>query len=380
MRILAFIFHFPPMSGGGPVVSFGIVNTLAILGHEVTVLVPDLEWKEKRYEPPMHKNLTVVRVETPSKTNLKVAARRCKGNLRKKGEEICKEREFDLIFTIFHPFHLVPNAAVSCAKKFCKPVIIKIDDAVYAKSSGLKSIQRRIEKRFNSKSLAGATEILVLNEDMKKLVSSFYKIPEKKISIWPNGVDLSFFEEKNARKERKVVFSGVMYYHRGLEVLLEAASKVVKSLPDTKFVLLGEGPEMQRLQNMVLEKNLVSNVEFKGWIERNEIPVYLSEASIGIGPLQLTPLTAKSIPIKVLEYMASSLPIIAKNGTLADEILKNDENGYFIEDANDLAEKIMKLLKDPSLIEKMGSVSRHMVQKFSWESLINSFLEKYKKS
>lgn len=380
MRILAFIFHFPPMSGGGPVVSFDIVNTLATLGHEVTVLVPNVEWKEKRYEPPMHKNLTIIRVETPSRTNLKVAARRCKGNLRKKGEEICKEREFDLIFTIFHPFHLVPNAAVSCAKKFGKPVIIKIDDAVYAKSSGLKSIQRRIEKRFNSKSLAAATEILVLNENMKKLVNSFYKIPQEKISIWPNGVNLPFFEVKNARKERKVVFLGVMYYHRGLEVLLEAASKVVNSLPDTKFVLLGEGPEMQRLQNIVLEKSLTSNVEFKGWIEREKIPVHLSEASVGIGPLQLTPLTAKSIPIKVLEYMASSLPIIAKKGTLTDDVLKDGENGYFIEDANDLAEKILILLKDPSLIEKMGSTSQHMVQKFSWENLINLILEKYKKT
>ncbi len=380
MRILAFIFHFPPMSGGGPVVSFDIVNTLATLGHEITVLVPNVEWKEKRYEPPMHKNLTIIRVETPSRTNLKVAARRCKGNLSKKGEEICKEREFDLIFTIFHPFHLVPNAAVSCAKKFGKPVIIKIDDAVYAKSSGLKSIQRRIEKRFNSKSLAAATEILVLNENMKKLVSSFYKIPQEKISIWPNGVNLPFFEVKNVRKERKVAFLGVMYYHRGLEVLLEAASKVVNSLPDTKFVLLGEGPEMQRLQNIVLEKSLTSNVEFKGWIEREKIPVHLSEASVGIGPLQLTPLTAKSIPIKVLEYMASSLPIIAKKGTLTDDVLKDGENGYFIEDANDLAEKILILLKDPSLIEKMGSTSRHMVQKFSWENLINLILEKYKKT
>ena len=380
MRILAFIFHFPPMSGGGPVVSFDIVNTLATLGHEITVLVPNVEWKEKRYEPPMHKNLTIIRVETPSRTNLKVAARRCKGNLSKKGEEICKEREFDLIFTIFHPFHLVPNAAVSCAKKFGKPVIIKIDDAVYAKSSGLKSIQRRIEKRFNSKSLAAATEILVLNENMKKLVNSFYKIPQEKISIWPNGVNLPFFEVKNVRKERKVAFLGVMYYHRGLEVLLEAASKVVNSLPDTKFVLLGEGPEMQRLQNIVLEKSLTSNVEFKGWIEREKIPVHLSEASVGIGPLQLTPLTAKSIPIKVLEYMASSLPIIAKKGTLTDDVLKDGENGYFIEDANDLAEKILILLKDPSLIEKMGSTSRHMVQKFSWENLINLILEKYKKT
>jgi glycosyltransferase involved in cell wall biosynthesis len=379
MRILAMVFYFPPISGGGSVVPFEILNTIADLGHDVTVLTPNLEWKGGTYMPTMNSRLNVIRVETPLKNKIKLAARLCYFNLKKKGEEIGKKEKFDFIFTIFHPFHLVPNAAVSCSKALGIPVIVKVDDAIYAKSSGLKSIQRKIEKRFNSKSLAAATEVLVLNEDMKKLVSSFYTIPQENISIWPNGVNLSFFEVKNARKERKVVFSGVMYYHRGLEILLEAASKVVQNLPDTKFILLGEGPEMQRLQNIVLERNLTSNVEFKGWIKRDDIPAYLSEASVGIGPLQLTPLTAKSIPIKVLEYMASSLPIIAKKGILTDDLLKDGENGYFIEDANDLSKKITLLLENPDLVEKMGSVSRRMVQKFSWENLVNSILEKYKK-
>jgi glycosyltransferase involved in cell wall biosynthesis len=379
MRILALFFHFPPMSGGGPVVSFNIVNTIASMGHKVTVLVPDVTWQDKRYEPPMHENLNVIRVETPSKTNLKVAARRCVGSLKNEAERLCKENSFDLIFTIFHPFHLVPNAAVSCAKKFGKPIIIKIDDAVYEKSHGLKSIQRRIEKYFNKKSLQGATEILVLNEQIKKTVSDFYKIPLEKISIMPNGIDLSFFTTKNSR-ERKIIFSGVMYYHRGLDVLLEAVPKIIESLPDTKVILFGEGAEMQKLQTIVSEKKIDKNVEFRGWIDRTNIPSHLASASIGIGPLQLTPTTAKSIPVKVLEYMASSLPIIAKTGSLSDDILKNGKNGYFIEDAKDLSEKAIKLLQEPTLVEKMGNTSRLMVEKFSWENLLTPFLKKYEKS
>ena len=378
MRILALFFHFPPMSGGGPVVSFDIVNTMASIGHEVTVLVPDVTWQGKKYEPIINKNLIIIRVKTPSKNNLKVAARRCVKSLKIEAEKLCKENQFDLIFTIFHPFHLVPNAAVSCAKKFGKPVIIKIDDAVYEKSHGIKSIQRRIEKYFNKKSLQGATEIFVLNEQIKKIVSDFYKISLEKISIMPNGVDLSFFTTKNLR-ERKIVFSGVMYYHRGLDVLLDAVPKIIKSLPDTMVTLLGEGPEMQRLQAIVSEKNIAKNVEFKGWLDRTEIPNHLFSASIGIGPLQLTSTTSKSIPVKVLEYMASSLPIIAKTGSLSDDILKNGENGYFVDDANDLAEKVIRLLQEPALAEQMGNTSRQMVEKFSWKNILTSFLKKYEK-
>jgi len=379
MRILALFFHFPPMSGGGPVVSFDIVNTMTSMGHKVTVLVPDVTWQGKRYEPKINENLSIIRVKTPSKNNLKVAARRCVKSLKTEAEKLCKENQFDLIFTIFHPFHLVPNAAVSCAKKFGKPVIIKIDDAVYEKSHGLKSIQRSIEKYFSRKSLQGATEILVLNEQIKKTVSDFYEIPLGKISIMPNGIDLSFFTIKNSR-ERKIIFSGVMYYHRGLEVLLDAVPKIIESIPDTRVTLLGEGSEMQKLQTIVSEKNITKNVEFMGWLDRVKIPNHLSSASIGIGPLQLTPTTSKSIPVKVLEYMASALPIIAKTGSISDDILKDGENGYFIVDANDLAEKAIRLLQDPALVDKMGNTSRQMVEKFSWENILTTFLKKYEKS
>ncbi len=379
MQILALFFHFPPMSGGGSVVSFDIANTMSVMGHSVTVLVPDVAWQGKRYEPVMHENLDVIRVETPSRNNLKVAARRCGRNLKKKAEEIYKERQFDLVFTVFHPFHLVPNAAVSFAKKIGKPVIIKIDDAVYEQSQGLKSVQRKIEKYFNKKALDGANEILVLNEQIKTIVSDFYKIPFEKISIMPNGIDISFFNIKNQR-ERKIIFAGVMYHHRGLDILLDAAPKIIKVLPDTKIVLLGEGPEMKRLQTIISERGISKNVELKGWVARNEIPSYLSSASLAIGPLQLTLTTANSIPIKVLEYMASSLPILAKAGSLSDDLLKCDENGYFVDNTNDVAEKAIKILQDPLLVERMGNMSRTMVKKFSWTNILTPFLKKYEKN
>ena len=377
MRILAFFFHFPPISGGGVVVIADIVNTLAEMGHDVTVLTPNLKWAGPIYEPKINSKVEVIRVKTPSSSNMKIAARRCQGNLKKMGEKIGLEKKFDLIFTIFHPFHLAPNAAVSCAKKLGIPSIIKIDDAVYAKSSGLKSLQRRIEKRFSSKSLEGATEILVLNEYMKKTVIRSYNIPEKKISIMPNGIDETFFQVKDVKREEKIVFSGVMYYHRGLDILLEAVEKVIKKIPNARFVFLGSGSEEQKLREVVLKKNLGSNVEFKGWVDRNDIPMHLASASVGIGPLRLSPITENSIPIKVLEYMASSLPIIAKKGTLSKDVLEHGKNGFLIEDPEELANRIIELLENQNAVKEFGLKSFNMVKKFSWQNLIKSMLRKY---
>jgi glycosyltransferase involved in cell wall biosynthesis len=292
------------------------------------------------------------------------------------GKKLGKKEKFDFVLTIFHPFHLVPNAAISCAKTLEIPSLIKVDDAVYEKSSGLKSIQRKIEKIISTRSLSKASKVLVSNLPSKEIMKSYYKIDEEKISIVPNGVDLSFFKTKN-RDPNKIVFSGVMYHHRGLDVLLEAAPKIVKEIPETKLVLLGDGPEMKKLKEIVKQKNLDSNVEFKGWIDRKDIPEHLSNASIGIGPLKRTIVTENALPIKVLEYMASSLPIIAKTGTLPDDVLKDNENGWFVENSSELYEKIIKLEQNPELVEKMGKNSLNMVQKFSWERIVKSIIDIY---
>ena len=367
------VFRFIPHSGGAVIVASEIANNLAQLGHHVTVLTPDFEVVGDAYNPKMHHNVKIIRVETPSRTNLKIAARRCKTNLLKKGNELGSNEKFDFVLTIFHPFHLVPNAAIACAKKLGIPSIVKVDDAIYEKSSGLKLIQRKIEKMISSQALKNSSKVLVVNENTGKIMRSYYNVQESKIEIVPNGVDLSFFNSKN-KNERKIVFSGVMYHHRGLDTLLDSVPKILEEFPSTEFILLGDGPEMNKLKNIVKEKNMESHVKFEGWVDRKQIPGKISDALIGIGPLKRTTVTENALPIKVLEYMASSLPIIAKKGTLPNDVLQDNENGFFIDDAEELSEKIIELLKDPQQAKLMGEKSLEKVQKFSWKNIVNSIL------
>ncbi len=101
----------------------------------------------------------------------------------------------------------------------------------------------------------------------------------------------------------------------------------------------------------------------------------ISDASIGIGPLRLTDVTEGALPIKVLEYMASSLPIIAQKGTLPDDVLVDEKNGFFVNGVDELAEKIILLLQNATKVEMMGKESLKMVQKFSWKNVIKSILK-----
>jgi glycosyltransferase involved in cell wall biosynthesis len=377
MNILVVVFHFPPISGGGVIVATDIVNSLAEMGHKITVLTPNLIWKGPTFQPKLDSKINVVRVNIPSNNNLKIAARRCKSPLIKKGLELGNNEKFDFVFTIFHPFHMAPNAAISIGEKLRIPTIVKIDDAVYEKSSGLKSIQRKIEKILSTKILKKSSKILVANNDTKKIVNEFYKISAEQISIMPNGINTKLFHTNINKKSKVILFSGVMYHHRGVDVLLKAAPIVIKKIPKARFVLLGDGPELNKLKEIVKKSKIEDSVEFKGWIEREKIIEYLAEASIGIGPLRSTYVTKNALPIKVLEYMASSLPILCQKNTLPDDILLENENGYSIKDAEDLASKIIQLLEDDEKRIKMSIKSREISLKFDWNKVVKKILLEY---
>ena len=72
--------------------------------------------------------------------------------------------------------------------------------------------------------------------------------------------------------------------------------------------------------------------------------------------------------------MASSLPIVALDGTLPSDVLQNEQNGYFVKNSTDLSNKIIKLIEEPELVKNMSQKSLEMAQKFSWRNIIESIL------
>ena len=76
--------------------------------------------------------------------------------------------------------------------------------------------------------------------------------------------------------------------------------------------------------------------------------------------------------------MAVSLPVIAQKGTLPDDVLENEKNGFFIENHIELAEKIILLLNEPKKVQNMGAHSLKLVQKFSWDQVVDSVINEVK--
>ena len=112
-----------------------------------------------------------------------------------------------------------------------------------------------------------------------------------------------------------------------------------------------------------------------GWISNDVIPDVLSKASIGLGPLRRTEVTHNALPIKVLEYMASSLPIVAASDTLPKDILIDGENGYFIKNYTDLALKIIEILSSKDKQHTMGEKSLEIAVNFDWKIVVEKILK-----
>ena len=142
---------------------------------------------------------------------------------------------------------------------------------------------------------------------------------------------------------------------------------------------MGDGPEWNQLKKITIEKKLEENVDFKGWVNRNEIPKYLATSSIGIGPLRSTEVTKNALPIKVLEYMSAGLPIIAAKDTLSQDILEEGKNGFFIKDSKELGKKILELLNNEELRKRMGKNSKEMVSKFDWKNVTELVIQEAEK-
>ena len=116
-----------------------------------------------------------------------------------------------------------------------------------------------------------------------------------------------------------------------------------------------------------------------GWIQNDKIPAILSDASLGIGPLRLTDVTKGALPIKILEYMASSLPIIAIKDTVPTDVLHDGQNGFLIENEEDLEEKIVTIFSNESLRVRMGLRSKEIVTGFDWELIVNKVISHFER-
>lgn len=248
-------------------------------------------------------------------------------------------------------------------------------------------LYRLIEKIWISKAFHIIT---VAKERKNQLVSQGFD--ESKISVLSNTVDVDYLlkiplrlEQMKKYKEKFVItYIGGFGVHRGLNTLLRSVSLIKHKINDLCLLLVGGSSSEVKNLKMLCHKLAIENyVEFIGWTDFKQIPSYIQLSKICIIPHTKSGHTDSTIPHKLFQYMLFEKPVIATDCLPLKRIIQECECGVIFKsgDPNSLADAILSLYNNPSLLEKLGiNGKKAVISKYNWKKSEKTLLNIYKKA
>lgn len=348
---------FWPLKGGGGLRVYWVVKSLVNRGHDVVVTAPleSTQGLEDSFPGLNLLNLGKVTRFTRKKefNYLKL--------MIKIFTRLWRE-EADVIYA--HNFvAALPSYLVGRTRGI--PLVFDMDDLMTGLSE-YKMVSRwapRLEFLLARKTDRLIVMSKALEEEAKKLGA------KTSIECIPHGVNLALFKPTEATKDSSILFIGGIEKHDGVTLIPLAAKKVISVFPEIKFVIIGQGRDLPLVKKLVVENNLTSSFEFQDWVDHEEVPRYVAKARIGLVTHLKSLATDIALVLKGLEFMAMETPIIVPDLRGMREEVGNNERGLTFSCGNrdDLAEKIIFLLKRPEMQEQMGKNGRMYVEaKHNW--------------
>jgi glycosyltransferase involved in cell wall biosynthesis len=206
-------------------------------------------------------------------------------------------------------------------------------------------------------------------------------IRESKIRVIDNGIDLPSFSQARATlaekidKGRNLIVGtvGRLAPQKGLEYFLCAAREVLLEFPSVTFVVLGAGPDREKLENIATDLAIKQNVVFSGHC--TDMPgAYASMDVFVLASLD------EGMPMVVLEALASKKPVVATRVGAVPRLIIHEKTGLLIVPRDVLALKlaILRLLNDSSLRAQLGNAGEALVQRsHSHKVMARNYLELY---
>ncbi len=183
----------------------------------------------------------------------------------------------------------------------------------------------------------------------------------------------------DARFDRhKIVFLGHLRAGQGVELLLEAMTEVVKSVPQAHVLLIGGGPLEPALKALVARLGLTRHVRFQGFVERSaDVQQLLRNACFAVAPYLDTPetFTRYADPGKPKDYLASGLPVVITKVPLVAFEIEAKRCGLAIDATkDDLVRALMLLLTDDDLVREFRRNVPQMAREYAWEKVFDRAL------
>lgn len=228
----------------------------------------------------------------------------------------------------------------------------------------------RCLEAYERRVCAKSSCVVVTTEREAKLVRQIS--PATHVQVVPNGVDTAYFDPAVVPPDRTVptvIFTGDMSYFPNQEAVNYFARKVLPlirgSHPEARFLIVGRNPSRD-----VLQLQRIHGVEVTGFVP--DVRNYLAKAHVAVAPFTI----AAGIQNKILEAMAYGLPVVATSRTaqgLLPSVADMVDTG---DTAEEMASKIVRLLRDLDLARRKGVEGRRRVAgEYRWEQSLDRLLQ-----
>ena len=224
----------------------------------------------------------------------------------------------------------------------------------------LKQITKIIEKNV----ISNATKVYSCTPGLQKY-SIQMGAQEKNSEYFPLGINTNIFKptkkdnvlaESLGIKNTDIVliFVGTLYPFSGLEYIIENFSILQNKIPEIKLLIVGGGPNYNKIQDLVIKQNLQSSVILTNFVSQKVLSSYIGLADLCLNPFETNVITNQIIPIKIIEYMACKKPVLSTPLTGTKELLPSKNYGILYSELVDFPKTIINLLSDMKSLSELS--------------------------
>jgi len=224
---------------------------------------------------------------------------------------------------------------------------------------------RKISEKYEKDALTWADAITVISKE----AFDYYTNLGYNVFQVPNAIDISSFSSKEDRRYKKqIVFAGRLSREKGIDNLIAIAKKLPS---DTHLIILGTGPEEQKIKDLV---KTLQNVHYFGYQIKEDTISLIRGSDILIQPSLI-----EGISSTLLESMVCNTAIIASNVGGNIELIENNINGIIInpQDIDSFVKQIITLLNKVEIRKDLENKALKTVEKYDWNQVGNLYLNIY---
>jgi len=371
LRVGIITEYFYPNLGGVTEHVYHLSRHLALRGHQVDIITSRVRNPLKKGDeaPPLGlvpgQNVIHVGPGIPVISNGSLASVTLSLRLGKTLTRLFAEKRYDLVH-IQSPYGpVLPFLSV----KYCPTTMIGTIHTNFTSN-----VYANILGKYLKLYLDQFDGMMAVSETAVRAFQRYY---QKEFRVIPNGVDTRWFRKdiqplpflKDGRLN--LLFIGRLDPRNGLHFLIEAFAKIHPEFPETRLVIIGDGP-LRKVYENIIPKSLQDSVYFAGYINR-ERPSYFAHCQI-----MCFPATIAAFSVTILEGMAAGLPIVASRIPGFLDAITENENGlmFAVGNIDDLAQTLKKLLSDPSLRNRFSQASLKTAARYNWEQIVDQ-IESY---